>query len=254
MATRGVTTIDLTTTRLRVMTWNVSCLQPSACAPSNWTSDAQSQKVVSEIMHVEPDVLSLQEVLQPLHQEELRKKYTPFGFAPSHCGHTQVLVKRNAGLELVKFFEEGPAIVAHMTKDGTEFFFVAAHLAPSKDNASMRVEQLMRISQLVPPNSPVVLAADCNMRENETGFAEAALNCKDAFALAGSPASSKFTWDSNRNKYHENGFGFTCRFDRIFVRGFDVEGIQLAANKPASEVPQHYLSDHYALYADLTLS
>ena len=71
---------------------------------------------------------------------------------------------------------------------------------------------------------------------------------------SGSSKKLKFTWDSFTNLYHENGFGFTCRFDRCYARGdsINISNFDLMGNVPVNGTEGDYLSDHFGLIVEIT--
>ena len=76
----------------------------------------------------------------------------------------------------------------------------------------------------------------------------------DCWKDAGSIKADGTTWDSNTNLYHRDGFGFSCRFDRIYSRGgLTTEAFSVAFNTPVQGTAGWYLSDHYGLVATLSL-
>jgi endonuclease/exonuclease/phosphatase family metal-dependent hydrolase len=99
----------------------------------------------------------------------------------------------------------------------------------------------------------MVVAGDMNMREIETHSA-LELGLEDAWLLSGSHPSAQFTWNSKVNQYLADCFGFTCRFDRVFVSpGVQVHGFSLVGDQPVEGQPGHYLSDHFGIVTQLQL-
>ena len=130
------------------------------------------------------------------------------------------------------------------------FTFVACHLFPYKNNIATRLGQLEDILSQVDKDQPLIIAGDMNMRESETERVLSTFSLEDAFLLKGTK-ETKFTWDSKINKYHEKSHEFAARFDRVLVRGLEVSEFALIANRPSSEIKNHFLSDHYGISAEL---
>ncbi|KXZ52837.1 hypothetical protein GPECTOR_8g220 [Gonium pectorale] len=112
--------------------------------------------------------------------------------------------------------------------------------------------QVSAIVSEVPPDSPLLLAGDTNMRDQEDSV-PGELGLRDAWLEAGSPPGARWTWDTHVNRYYQNGHRYTARYDRILYRGCTVTELAVAGNTPASREPGHFLSDHFALIARVTL-
>ena len=111
-------------------------------------------------------------------------------------------------------------------KGGTRqlLFVGSCHLEPHKGGSDARFLQLETIHKFCSTMSngssdyQLLLAGDCNMRENESKPVEEKFNWKDTWKLAGKVHKQQFTWNSKFNQYHgPDSFGFTCRFDRIYI-------------------------------------
>jgi endonuclease/exonuclease/phosphatase family metal-dependent hydrolase len=138
--------------------------------------------------------------------------------------------------------------------DSTKIAIIAVHLAPFKEGAATRLSQLQQLSQST--EAPLIIIGDCNMRDFEMKSV-GSLRLQDAWVMAGSPASSKHSWDSYVNLYHgDEAFKFQCRFDRCLVRHagavIRVDKIEREADVPLLH-PNHFLSDHFALKFTLSL-
>ena len=90
-----------------------------------------------------------------------------------------------------------------------------------------------------------------NMRENETSEMLAKFNLDDAYLQGEQNKTEKHTWDSKINKYREEAFQFVCRFDRVFLRKFTPLNFKLIGNRPVSENPGHFLSDHFGIVVEI---
>jgi endonuclease/exonuclease/phosphatase family metal-dependent hydrolase len=142
-------------------------------------------------------------------------------------------------------------------------YVACCHLYPGPSEASRRAAQLAGILSSILSHNPaadacIVIAGDMNMRESETGVAlqlGLPIGLKDAWLLSGSHPSVKFTWNSKVNQYLADWFGFTCRFDRVFVSsGVQVHGFSLVGDQPVEGQPGHYLSDHFGTAAAACVS
>ena len=91
------------------------------------------------------------------------------------------------------------------------------------------------------------------MRENETKNMLSVFNMDDAFWHTDKSKENQYTWDSRINLYREEAFQFVCRFDRIFLRNAKIKDFKLIGNTPASENPNHFLSDHFGISAEIEI-
>ena len=118
----------------------------------------------------------------------------------------------------------------------------SSHLAPHRENAPTRFDQLQRLvwqmeqqDETVPGATDLILLGDMNMRKDEDGRVERIgwvppSACKsggsnntggllDAWKEAGSDPATRDTWNSYVNRYHgADAFEFRCRFDRTYYR------------------------------------
>ena len=118
----------------------------------------------------------------------------------------------------------------------------SSHLAPHRENAYIRCNQLQQlVSQMqqqdeaVSDATDLILLGDMNMRKDEDGRVERIgwvppSACKsggsnntggllDAWKEAGSDPATRDTWNSYVNRYHgADAFEFRCRFDRTYYR------------------------------------
>ena len=94
-------------------------------------------------------------------------------------------------------------------------------------------------------NVAMIFGGDLNMRNAETKGVESH-GLADAFVTLGSPKDREFTWNSRQNKYHRDGIGFTCRFDRFLysVGGIVLPtGLRMIGNIPVTpREAGHYLT------------
>ena len=116
----------------------------------------------------------------------------------------------------------------------------SSHLAPHRENAYIRCNQLQQlVSQMqqqdeaVSDATDLILLGDMNMRKDEDGrvarigwVPPSASNNNassggllDAWKEAGSDPATRDTWNSYVNRYHgADAFEFRCRFDRTYYR------------------------------------
>lgn len=155
----------------------------------------------------------------------------------------------------------------------------SSHLAPHRENASTRFDQLQRLvcqmeQQDVPGATDLILLGDMNMRKDEDGRVErigwappsasksgsiSNGGLLDAWKEAGSDPATRDTWNSYVNRYHgADAFEFRCRFDRTYYRPaagsslLRVVDFGLVGNRPilrdqGGGGSSHFLSDHFGM-------
>jgi len=153
---------------------------------------------------------------------------------------------------------ELPSVAAIITLPNKTRIAVASnHLEPFAEGASSRANQCKSLMELLTEKAEnVILIGDFNMRQKEDKTIENLVG-RDAWKEgSGSTKKLKMTWDSIQNLYHENGFGFTCRFDRCYVKGKElaVKQFGLVGNWPVNGVEGDYLSDHFGLVVEVNVA
>ncbi|KAG2453583.1 hypothetical protein HYH02_001801 [Chlamydomonas schloesseri] len=217
----------------------------------------QRAKLAELILAHRPDLLCLQECFSgtpanPTLSEAY--EFCPLA-VPSHRGSCMVARRRDSPLQILSEpppCAVGPCLLLRLRLGGVDFTAACAHLAPFQEYAPKRLQQIGGIVTAAPAQLPLLLAGDMNMREKETPAAGGA-GLLDAWVEGGSPPGQRWTWDTRVNKYYDGGHEYTARYDRILYRGCHVGDLRVTANTPASDNPSHFLSDHFALMATVTL-
>lgn len=259
------------TTPLTVLSWNIAECKPSNDAPSRDKFDTEAA-IVRELVKHEAHVLCLQECpaadWKPI--ELLEKCYKLVGSERSHCGYTQLWIrqqpKKDAFLfQRVPLPSSAPSVAAIILIGENQPIIVSSsHLAPFKENAPARLQQIEALTKTVSClTSHAIHSGDFNMRKAEDKKMEHGGNGRgkeqqqlyDAWKIAGSSKKEEYTWNSITNTYHANGFGFKCRFDRIYFSSTlfgDAIDFRVVANRPCGtsgnqQAKSFYPSDHFGL-------
>ncbi|KAF5837614.1 hypothetical protein DUNSADRAFT_4117 [Dunaliella salina] len=188
--------------------------------------------------------------------------------AQSHQGRCMTLIRKEClgpEIKLGRQDVQGPCILTHISiraVKGREFHLVLinGHLAPFKEGESKRFQQvaeaLDKARVLCPYANAYLIAGDMNMRENETAPMCSRLGLVDGWEATGKPQRHRYTWDTTRNLYYENGMMYKARYDRLmWTRNSEVSvrwGLQVI-DKSASEDPHCFFSDHFGLLVQLDL-
>lgn len=185
--------------------------------------------------------------------------YVSVGTQSSHCGLCDLLVRKDFAPQRVYLDSQSPSVAAILTlPNKTKVAVASNHLAPFGEGANERKNEctsLMRTLSRQCHN--VVLIGDFNMRQKEDKTIEGLEGggWLDSWKVCGSSKQLKFTWNSFDNLYHNNGFGFNCRFDRCYMRGdaLTTTNFDLMGNVPINGVEGDYLSDHYGIIVEITV-
>ena len=267
-----------------IVTFNVSGFDPSDKAETGFEAVHNMMWFCTLIRNALPTAFCLQELptsrtcaysrvvyetvsglCSDLANPKLRYKYKEvLAEVRSHCGFVKIFVRSD--IKVLKSVVVGPCVIAKIDmsheKNKRYVYLASAHLAPHKEYASKRNEQMKQVvdwieqDQESEPDAETcwILAGDMNMRGAETAsmkkVSSRGSKLSDAWEAAGKPHESRFTWDSKRNKYHQNCFEFTCRFDRIFTfPQIKPRRFHLVGDEPYPDRDDQYVSDHFGIFA-----
>jgi len=246
-------TSDTADASLVLVSWNIAECQPSNDAPSSFDAE---EAICQEILRQEADILCLQECPSKTWSpyELLEACYERVGSAPSHCGYTQLWIKKHLFHQHLPSIT-APSVGAMVLVGNTSVQITSSHLAPFKENASTRIDQVKALTTSTSSAASItssIHAGDFNMRQAEDDAMEG-LGLADAWKQAGRPYTHNYTWNSIDNKYHNGGFPFKCRFDRVYIKGSpQVTKFRLFAHQ-GHEGKAFYLSDHFGINCTLSV-
>lgn len=257
---------------LRCLTWNISGLDissrsvfssqtahPRLPGGSTAASDADSKiqltpmekkyrDIVSVITAENIDLLFIQEGTDEFAATlESLTAFQLIGSKPSHMGLVQTFIRDPVRAESAVLVEDapGPVVVVQLP----EITLVNCHLAPLKTGGEARVGQVKSVLHRVhAPPQPILVAGDLNLRNPEAPR----ISKLGLVELKPSNSEKSFSWDSEENLYHSDGFGFRCNFDRVFYKNLQARNYAIVKGAVDASV-SHYLSDHYAIRFDIDL-
>lgn len=246
---------------VKFLTWNIDAFRTSS--RGKITIQDKYKLIIEVISECDPDLLVLQEVNPEFDKIFLSEtSYRKVCSKGSHSGCTFIYTKRNLFIDQISFdgviiksrekdifnihhlYGDAPIATVEITlPSGKKFFFSGAHLSSGKDGAKNREWELSTIKL---DERPHILIGDLNVREAENDY---------IFRLGWKDATNKrdYTWNSMINQYHQNGFGFTCRFDRILYHNVDSPTYTIIGNNAIGNDAHCYLSDHFGLLANFMI-
>lgn len=138
----------------------------------------------------------------------------------SHCGYTYIGIDKRLKIEEIKLVELKGIILLYAKINNNELILGSIHLAPGKENANLRNEQLKNIITEIKKinlnNIPVILGGDTNMKDdvdiNEFDLNDVYLIKKDK--------KHEFTYPNRIFKDERLKFipKYDYRYDRFFIK------------------------------------
>jgi len=243
--------------------------------------------VVSVLNSLKPDIVHLQEVIQPA-EELFRRELTIYDIisCQENCDpgleyYVCTLIKKSTGsigsYTIIPYENTSMGrnlLQVDLKVRGIPITTLNTHLESTKDFAKVRVEQLrqaLNMIDVVSNQTSVILAGDLNIRDKEISDSGGIpSNIKDMWIATGCRKEVEFTWDAMRNTNIEflsssaqsdssNKRSFwkpRCRFDRVYYRKSEPPKLQpsyfgligLEKLKPRVCYP----SDHWGIYCQFT--
>eukprot|EP00521_Asterionellopsis_glacialis_P008598 CAMPEP_0195285886 /NCGR_PEP_ID=MMETSP0707-20130614/3556_1 /TAXON_ID=33640 /ORGANISM="Asterionellopsis glacialis, Strain CCMP134" /LENGTH=271 /DNA_ID=CAMNT_0040345455 /DNA_START=89 /DNA_END=901 /DNA_ORIENTATION=- len=251
---------------LTIVSMNLAGCQPSQAAPRQWNQERSTNAVRSLILEKNPDIICLQESPGGAKwAKQVFPQFTAIGATYSHADQVLLLVKEGISAERIPLDNSMPAIMGLITFENKRLFIASAHLAPFERGAFQREKQVLSLKDKA-KSFPLIFAGDMNMRVSEDSTMEETLGLLDAWKLAGSHSTTKWTWDTNDyraqggdfNQYYgDNTREYNTRYDRIYVLTNNaievvVPSFELIANQSLTN-NRHFLSDHFGMACVLNL-
>jgi endonuclease/exonuclease/phosphatase family metal-dependent hydrolase len=242
-------------TRLRVATLNILNLA------DRW--EERLPLLLADMAALRPDLLGLQEVVYPMQQDRLLAAATPDEYA-IHRGWAgrpeygnSLLVRAPLAADGVERLDLGHQRAAHRAAvtlpDGARVLVAVTHLHNRVPDAALRDEQtaaLVAWLDAAPSTTAQVVMGDFNADPGEPAYGRMlGAGFRSAFAEAngGEPA---VTWPSGLQAPAMDTDGDPSCLDYVWLRGaIGVAHARLWADRPASDDPTLYPSDHFGVVA-----
>ena len=189
----------------------------------------------------------------------LNHGYVRIGSTQSHCGWVLLLLRVELTFLVRKHVCISSTVLAKLQTSNKDVLWLgSSHLAPFKNNADLRLRQMMAIVQYCEQQkgSSWIFCGDFNLREEENISVEQSPRqgtLLDAWKASGAPRQAKYTWNSKKNLFHSRAFRFVARFDRVYFYSdtLKVDTFALLANRTLSH-KAHFISDHFGIVTTFT--
>lgn len=234
---------------LKVISWNINMF--------NITSEEfqiRSPKIVNELVTKSEDcdiivlIESSYPFLEKLKMSEIKKNFSLLNrLSMSHGGIINILFNKNKvkNISQIPIEDNIPVLLIRFMLNEKDYFLGGCHLAPFPENSELRLQQLILARTTVPPNKPLILIGDMNIREKESKVFEK----EEIFKLKDS-GDKRRTWFRS---FFEKNSPISSRFDRLYysnkleLQKFDLFGRIYKNNK------FELLSDHLAIKTELKI-
>lgn len=246
--------------KFSIISWNLDGLD------ENHLSE-RTRAVVDLLIKRNYTIVMLQELISPTFQfiaSKLQSKYLPVvgTHNPNNGYFTATFLKKNHAQYIDHQIVDYPGtimdrnlLITRCRIDDTRLVICNTHLESMAAHTAQRKVQLKMCferCQQFPKEWNVIFGGDLNARDSEVTIPS---NMYDVWMRCGSNASSKYTWDLNRNKNKRmpSKNQPRCRFDRLFFRDavsakLEPEYFGLTGLNRLVEV-DYFPSDHWGVVA-----
>ncbi|XP_041665971.1 uncharacterized protein LOC121524587 [Cheilinus undulatus] len=228
--------------KLSLMSWNVDGLDTD-------NLPERARGLFSFLLLYTPDVVFLQELIPPYIQYLKKRAVSYLIIEGGEDGYfTGMMLKKSR----VNFVESEIVpypttrmgrnlLVAQVTFKGQKLCLMTTHLESCKDHSQERMKQLrVAIEKMreAPADVTVLFGGDTNLRDTEVAKVGLPPSVCDVWEHLGKQKHCRYTWDTKVNTNKTVPFVARCRFDRIFFRATNKDGVPRLA-------PDHMALFHY---------
>ncbi|NXX74809.1 TYDP2 phosphodiesterase, partial [Urocolius indicus] len=206
-----------------LITWNIDGLDAG-------NMKERARGVCSYLSLYSPDVVFLQEVIQP-YLFLLQMRAGNYTIIPGNVdGYFTAVMLKKSRVKLLKH-EIIPfpttsmmrnLLVVHVSISGNELCLMTSHLESTKDHSKERIKQLQEVlskMQKESESTTVIFGGDTNLRDSEvTKLGNFPKNIMDIWEFLGKPQHCRYTWDTHSNTNLGAGYKCKMRFDRVYFR------------------------------------
>ncbi|XP_061571363.1 tyrosyl-DNA phosphodiesterase 2-like [Cololabis saira] len=255
---------------LTLISWNVDGLDGEE-------QPARARGLCSYLSSYSPDVVLLQEVVQPYFRFIHKRLADTYTFIKGgETGYFTAMLLRTSGLtlldtQIIPFPNTRMMrnlLVAQVLFRGQKLCLMTSHLESCKASAGERMRQLrlvMRRMSEAPGDVTVLFGGDTNLRDPEVIKVGIPSGVCDVWEVLGEPESCRHTWDTWANTNKDMRFKSRFRFDRLYLRrAAEAEAPPLEPRSMALEPRSmalvgleklqcgRYTSDHWGIHCSFT--
>ncbi|XP_041665170.1 tyrosyl-DNA phosphodiesterase 2-like [Cheilinus undulatus] len=249
--------------KLSLMSWNVDGLDTDNLAE-------RARGLCSFLVLYTPDVVFLQELIPPYIQYLKKRAVSYLIIEGGEDGYfTGMMLKKSR----VKFVESEIVpypttqmmrnlLVAQVTFKGQKLCLMTSHLESCKGHAQERMKQLrVAVEKMreAPADVTILFGGDTNLRDTEVAKVGLPPSVCDVWEHLGKQEHCRYTWDTKVNTNKTVPFVSRCRFDRIYFRPANKDGVPRLAPDHMALVGLEkldcgrYISDHWGIYCSFSI-
>ncbi|XP_051247366.1 tyrosyl-DNA phosphodiesterase 2 [Dicentrarchus labrax] len=248
--------------KLSLISWNVDGLDTDNLAE-------RARGLCSFLVLYTPDVVFLQELIPPYVQYLKKRAVSYLIIEAGEEGYfTGMMLKKSR----VKFVESEIVtypttqmmrnlLVAQVDFKGQRLCLMTSHLESCKGQAEERMKQLRVVMQRMreaPDNVTVLFGGDTNLRDAEVAKVGLPPSVCDVWERLGKQEHCRYTWDTKANSNKTVPYVSRCRFDRVYFRPANKDGVPRQAPDHMALVGLEkldcgrYISDHWGIYCSFS--
>uniref|UniRef100_H2L891 Tyrosyl-DNA phosphodiesterase 2 n=1 Tax=Oryzias latipes TaxID=8090 RepID=H2L891_ORYLA len=245
--------------KLSLLTWNIDGLDGEE-------QPQRARGLCSYILEYSPDVVLLQEMVQPYIRFMHKRLATNYTFIEGgEIGYftTMLLKKTRVTLldsKILPFRYSRMMrnlLIAQVMFRGQKVCLMTSHFESCKDNSGERMRQfnaVIKRMSMAPDDFTVLFGGDTNLRDYEVATVEIPVSICDLWEQLGEPEKCRYTWDTWANTNKEMRFKNRLRFDRVYLRRAVKDGVPRMEPHSMALVGLErlkcgrYTSDHWGIY------
>uniref|UniRef100_UPI0037E97A7F tyrosyl-DNA phosphodiesterase 2-like n=1 Tax=Semicossyphus pulcher TaxID=241346 RepID=UPI0037E97A7F len=245
--------------KLSLISWNVDGLDGEK-------QPQRARGLCSYIMSHSPDVVLLQELIQPYIRFMKTRLEVNYAFIEGgkEDYFTGMMLKKSRitllDSEIVSYQTTRMMrnlLVAQVLFKGQKLCLMTSHFESCKANAGERMRQLqlvMKRMREAPDDVTVLFGGDTNLRDAEVAKVGLPGSVFDVWEQLGEPEQCRYTWDTKVNDNKDMQYKSRFRFDRLYLRRAAKDGVPLLEPESMALIGLEklqcgrYTSDHWGIY------
>uniref|UniRef100_A0A3P9J2R9 Tyrosyl-DNA phosphodiesterase 2 n=1 Tax=Oryzias latipes TaxID=8090 RepID=A0A3P9J2R9_ORYLA len=227
--------------KLSLLTWNIDGLDGEE-------QPQRARGLCSYILEYSPDVVLLQEMVQPYIRFMHKRLATNYTFIKGgEIGYFTTILLKKTRVTLLD-----SKILPFRYSQLTKFYY----------NSGERMRQfnaVIKRMSMAPDDFTVLFGGDTNLRDYEVATVEIPESICDLWEQLGEPEKCRYTWDTWANTNKEMRFKNRLRFDRVYLRRAVKDGVPRMEPHSMALVGLEklkcgrYTSDHWGIYCTFSV-